>query len=158
VVVERNPSLVLLLRHVERSAVQGVARARRDGCPDEPARAAGAQGQLQSDEDRSAQNAWDASGVAHRDAKADGARQLRVLLADVDAGKWAGQVPDGRAQGACLLAPQLAEQEQQDAAAPYTPDAAQSGARSCAVPEFEVRPGQRDAACSEPPASRERMR
>jgi hypothetical protein len=88
------------------------------------------------------------------------AHQLQAHLVDEDAGKSAGRAQDGREQGASPTAPQLGRLplEQQDAAAPYTPDAAQSAGRSCVVPEFAERPEPRDGACSEQQELRGPMR
>jgi hypothetical protein len=135
--------LVLLLPRAEHSAVRACAQAHRDGFPDEPARAAEALGQLQSDAAQLEPSAWDALDGARRDAAADANRQRQALLADGGAGKSADPERVARARDASFL-PELPLAllvlvEQDAAVEPYKPDEAQSAEQSCAAQVFGAR-------------------
>jgi len=129
--------LDLLLHRAERSAVLDGARAPRDDCRDERVLAVVAPGQHRSGAVLTAQNAWDAWGVALPAAAGDEAHPHQQLPEDEDAEKSAARARDGRGLDArrleCRL--ELSEREQRAAAAvPCRPDVVQSAERS-----YEVR-------------------
>jgi hypothetical protein len=132
--------LDLLLRHAEHSAAPDDARARPDGCLDEPVPEAEALGQLQSDAvplGPSASGAWDG---AHPDEAADAAHQPLVLLVDAGAERSVDPAQGGPALDVRFQPGHRPAQSERaagpDAAAPYTLDAVQSEERSCVALDF----------------------
>ena len=136
----------LLLHRAEHTADQAFAQAHQDERQDELVPEVARLDLHRGDAARQYLCVWDALDGAHRDAAADVLRQRWALLADADAGKSAVRargvrVPDAfpRALRAAPLA-----LEEWDAAAPCTPDAAQSVARSCVAPAVGEQPEPRD--------------
>ncbi len=143
--------MVLLLHRAEHNADRACAQAHQDEHRDELGPAVGRQGLHRGDVVHQDPCAWGASDAVRQDVAADEARQRRALLAGADAGKSVGPEPDVRALDAFLPALQLVAEEQPDGAAPYTPGAGPSGARSCAAQEAAARLVALDEAYSVPP-------
>ena len=160
---ECSPSLGLLLRRAEHSAVQVGAKARRDGFPD--GRRAGRR-QPWTNSERTRARRRLARGM-HRTTLARTQRRTRPPLgapADADAGKLADLAPDVPAQDAWfrleLRLALLGLAEQDAEAVPCKPDAAQSAEQSCAAQVFAARqrPGERPDAAYSGPREQQAMR
>ncbi len=95
--VERSPSLALLLHRAERSAAQAGAPELLDVPPDELALEAEGPDLHRADAAPSERSAWDASDAVRPDVTSDAERRGRHPdLADADAGKLADPEPDVR--------------------------------------------------------------
>ena len=145
-----SPSLGLLLHRAEHTAGPAGAQAHRDAHQDELVPEVARQGPHRGDVARLHPCVWGAWDGARQDAAADAAHPCRAVLADADAGKWAGLAPDVQEQDAFRTALQSKVREQQGAAEPCKPDAVPFEARSCGAPELAGQTELRDAACSEP--------
>ncbi len=126
-----SPSLGLLLRRAEHSAVPACAQARLDARRDEPVPEAAHLGLHRGGAVLPTPCELDAWVGARPDVAADVARPFRALLADAGAGRSVDPEPDDRVPDACLPA-RLAQAEPDAAVVPCKQGVARSAEQSCA--------------------------